>query len=246
MIRAPQTAKRNTLKFSLERIIGNGSFGTVYEARIIETGEIVAIKKVLQDRRFKVGCYCVLEDAALRWRCPCMPFPPSRRAAVWGCVCGCTLPAGVRVACASPSPSSCPLLCASSQNRELQIMKTLSHPNVVQLKHCFFTTEADVRVPSLIPPACVCLLRVPVPVCICPCVPVPVFAPLCFFVGIVLDCVVFCVIVCLFVAQRAVLEPGVGVHPRDVLSSPALLLPRKEVHATHHHKGAPLPLFACL
>jgi serine/threonine protein kinase len=49
-----QGSKRSTLKFSLERIIGNGSFGTVFEAKIVETGEVVAIKKVLQDRRFKV------------------------------------------------------------------------------------------------------------------------------------------------------------------------------------------------
>lgn len=51
---SPAPQKRNTLKFALERVIGNGSFGTVFEAKIIETGETVAIKKVLQDRRFKV------------------------------------------------------------------------------------------------------------------------------------------------------------------------------------------------
>jgi glycogen synthase kinase 3 beta len=34
-------------------VIGNGSFGVVYQATVIETGETVAIKKVLQDRRFK-------------------------------------------------------------------------------------------------------------------------------------------------------------------------------------------------
>ena len=54
VISLSQSSKRSTLKFSLERVIGNGSFGTVFEARIIETGEVVAIKKVLQDRRFKV------------------------------------------------------------------------------------------------------------------------------------------------------------------------------------------------
>lgn len=32
---------------------GKGSFGTVYEASIVETGEIVAVKKVFQDRRFR-------------------------------------------------------------------------------------------------------------------------------------------------------------------------------------------------
>jgi serine/threonine protein kinase len=36
-----------------EKVVGNGSFGTVFEAKILETGEIVAIKKVLQDKRFK-------------------------------------------------------------------------------------------------------------------------------------------------------------------------------------------------
>jgi serine/threonine protein kinase len=38
------------------KVIGNGSFGVVYQARLMETGELVAIKKVLQDKRFKVKC----------------------------------------------------------------------------------------------------------------------------------------------------------------------------------------------
>ncbi|CAH1262764.1 GSK3B [Branchiostoma lanceolatum] len=36
------------------KVIGNGSFGVVYQARLCDTGELVAIKKVLQDKRFKV------------------------------------------------------------------------------------------------------------------------------------------------------------------------------------------------
>lgn len=35
------------------RVLGNGSFGVVCEARCLETGEKVAIKKVLQDPRYK-------------------------------------------------------------------------------------------------------------------------------------------------------------------------------------------------
>ncbi|XP_005998027.1 glycogen synthase kinase 3 alpha b isoform X2 [Latimeria chalumnae] len=35
------------------KVIGNGSFGVVYQARLLTTGELVAIKKVLQDKRFK-------------------------------------------------------------------------------------------------------------------------------------------------------------------------------------------------
>ena len=34
---------------------GNGSFGVVYQARLVDTNEVVAIKKVLQDKRFKVS-----------------------------------------------------------------------------------------------------------------------------------------------------------------------------------------------
>ncbi len=34
-------------------MIGNGSFGVVYQAKLCDTSEMVAIKKVLQDKRFK-------------------------------------------------------------------------------------------------------------------------------------------------------------------------------------------------
>ncbi|WOL10592.1 shaggy-related protein kinase alpha isoform X2 [Canna indica] len=73
---------RQTVSYMAEHVVGTGSFGTVFQARCVETGEPVAIKKVLQDKRYK--------------------------------------------------------------NRELQIMQLLDHPNVVQLKHYFFsTTEKD-------------------------------------------------------------------------------------------------------
>jgi glycogen synthase kinase 3 beta len=45
--------QEQTISYSAERIIGNGSFGVVFQAAVVETGEIVAIKKVLQDKRFK-------------------------------------------------------------------------------------------------------------------------------------------------------------------------------------------------
>ena len=50
----------------------------MFQATVVQTGEVVAIKKVLQDKRFK--------------------------------------------------------------NRELQIMRKLNHPNIVHLKHCFYST----------------------------------------------------------------------------------------------------------
>uniref|UniRef100_A0A914C6R6 Glycogen synthase kinase-3 n=1 Tax=Acrobeloides nanus TaxID=290746 RepID=A0A914C6R6_9BILA len=54
------TASTNTrperiveLKYSNVKVVGNGSFGVVYVARLVDSGEMVAIKKVLQDRRYK-------------------------------------------------------------------------------------------------------------------------------------------------------------------------------------------------
>jgi serine/threonine protein kinase len=75
--RSKTKKEKQAISYAAERVIGNGSFGVVYQATVIETGETVAIKKVLQDRRFK--------------------------------------------------------------NRELQIMSMLDHPDVVKLKHCFFS-----------------------------------------------------------------------------------------------------------
>mmetsp|Transcript_4872 Transcript_4872/g.6697 ORF Transcript_4872/g.6697 Transcript_4872/m.6697 type:complete len:379 (+) Transcript_4872:20-1156(+) len=69
--------KHASFTYNAERVLGSGSFGIVYQAQVVETGESVAIKKVFQDKRYK--------------------------------------------------------------NRELQIMKELRHPNVVELKHAFYT-----------------------------------------------------------------------------------------------------------
>ncbi|KAL6141178.1 hypothetical protein ACLB2K_059468 [Fragaria x ananassa] len=69
---------KRTISYMAERAVGTGSFGIVFQAKCLETGETVAIKKVLQDRRYK--------------------------------------------------------------NRELQLMRLMDHPNVVSLKHCFFST----------------------------------------------------------------------------------------------------------
>ena len=40
------------------KVIGNGSFGVVFQAKLVSEpdGEDIAIKKVLQDKRFKVRC----------------------------------------------------------------------------------------------------------------------------------------------------------------------------------------------
>jgi glycogen synthase kinase 3 beta len=70
--------KGHNFTYNADKVIGNGTFGVVYQATVAETGETVAIKKVFQDKRYK--------------------------------------------------------------NRELQIMKEMHHPNVVSLRHAFYTT----------------------------------------------------------------------------------------------------------
>jgi glycogen synthase kinase 3 beta len=47
--------KANGVAYATERVVGHGSFGVVFQASIVGTGEVVAIKKVLQDKRFKVS-----------------------------------------------------------------------------------------------------------------------------------------------------------------------------------------------
>ena len=63
--------------FSVVSIIGHGTFGVVYRAKEEKTGEIFAIKRVFQDKKYK--------------------------------------------------------------NRELDILKELNHPNIISLKHFFYT-----------------------------------------------------------------------------------------------------------
>jgi serine/threonine protein kinase len=43
------------ISYTDTKVIGNGSFGVVYQAKLCDSGEMVAIKKVLQDKRFKVS-----------------------------------------------------------------------------------------------------------------------------------------------------------------------------------------------
>lgn len=48
------------LQYADNKVIGNGSFGIVYLAKLVQTNEQVAIKKVLQDKRFKVKLILVI------------------------------------------------------------------------------------------------------------------------------------------------------------------------------------------
>lgn len=52
-ISSSSAAQQKTISYTAEKVIGHGSFGVVFLAKVVETGETVAIKKVLQDKRFK-------------------------------------------------------------------------------------------------------------------------------------------------------------------------------------------------
>merc|ERR1712072_26495 len=43
----------NGVSYRPVRVVGTGSFGVVIQAQMVDAGELVAIKKVLQDKRFK-------------------------------------------------------------------------------------------------------------------------------------------------------------------------------------------------
>ncbi|KAL5222933.1 hypothetical protein ABZP36_027646 [Zizania latifolia] len=44
---------KQTISYLAERVVGRGSFGVVFQAKCLETGERIAVKKVLQDSRYK-------------------------------------------------------------------------------------------------------------------------------------------------------------------------------------------------
>lgn len=55
-----KTSEQRELAYTNCKVIGNGSFGVVFQARLIgesKESEDIAIKKVLQDKRFKVHSF---------------------------------------------------------------------------------------------------------------------------------------------------------------------------------------------
>ena len=83
--------------------------------QVVETGEVVAIKKVLQDKRFKVHPFHAVAGV--------------KNLSVRKVVTCCTV---FFLACISV-----PVFVF--QNRELQIMRMLNHRNIVMMKHCFYS-----------------------------------------------------------------------------------------------------------
>ncbi|CAI5966840.1 unnamed protein product [Closterium sp. NIES-65] len=133
------------ISYSAERVVGNGSFGVVFQAlnrrgcgsAVFEDGRNGGdIESVLQDKRYKnrdlqtdhafsrlKSIPPSIAHASLR------PLPFSQASC---------LETGETVAIKKVLQDK------RYKNRELQIMRLLEHPNVVALRHCFFsTTDKD-------------------------------------------------------------------------------------------------------
>jgi len=55
------TGETRDMQYTQCKIVGNGSFGVVFQTKLSPSGEDAAIKRVLQDKRFKVrgGIYII-------------------------------------------------------------------------------------------------------------------------------------------------------------------------------------------
>ena len=83
LFRSGLTGETKEMQYTQCKIVGNGSFGVVFQTKLSPSGEDAAIKRVLQDKRFK--------------------------------------------------------------NRELQIMRIVRHPNIVELKAFYYSNGDRVR-----------------------------------------------------------------------------------------------------
>jgi serine/threonine protein kinase len=89
------TGETREMQYTQCKIVGNGSFGVVFQTKLSPSGEDAAIKRVLQDKRFKVSH---IESVEMT-----------------------------------------PQVLTVTQNRELQIMRIVRHPNIVELKAFYYS-----------------------------------------------------------------------------------------------------------
>ena len=54
------TGETKEMQYTQCKIVGNGSFGVVFQTKLAPNGEDAAIKRVLQDKRFKVSSEIIL------------------------------------------------------------------------------------------------------------------------------------------------------------------------------------------
>jgi glycogen synthase kinase 3 beta len=49
-----KTEEEKDINYQSVKVVGNGSFGVVFQIKLVDTNKDAAIKRVLQDKRFKV------------------------------------------------------------------------------------------------------------------------------------------------------------------------------------------------
>jgi len=59
------TGEQREIQYTQCKIVGNGSFGVVFQTKLSPSGEDAAIKRVLQDKRFKVSTAILVHTTAL-------------------------------------------------------------------------------------------------------------------------------------------------------------------------------------
>ena len=52
-----KTEEEMDINYQSVKVVGNGSFGVVFQIKLVDSGRDAAIKRVLQDKRFKVTIY---------------------------------------------------------------------------------------------------------------------------------------------------------------------------------------------
>lgn len=65
------TGETKEMQYTQCKIVGNGSFGVVFQTKLSPSGEDAAIKRVLQDKRFKVRSHFVICASLLLPRHSC-------------------------------------------------------------------------------------------------------------------------------------------------------------------------------
>lgn len=60
------TGETREMQYTQCKIVGNGSFGVVFQTKLSPSGEDAAIKRVLQDKRFKVNRFRCIASSKSR------------------------------------------------------------------------------------------------------------------------------------------------------------------------------------
>jgi len=119
-----KTGDQREIAYTNCKVIGNGSFGVVFQAKMVQgaapgADDQIAIKKVLQDKRFKVGPL----SAAVDWIVdPARPSNPSTEhdtalAAIAAVAAAPSCTQSLALS-SSPSPSSSSLLSSPSSSSQ--------------------------------------------------------------------------------------------------------------------------------